>query len=257
MKILEVLLKVPDSVENATLTELGEEIQRTLPVDCEQNGMKVEDVTFEIQSVTQKRGDFFRSIQSREKRHMVNVSSTELSVGKDDKGKWREFCLLPEGHFTCIYLTDTQVKKLVRGLRGFLFAAKVLLLFLLCAVGTMGQQLIESPKPKPNRRTFIIGVTALAAAKTADAITTRQLLNRGGWENNPEFGRHPAPARQAGINAAWFAAQSFLFYKTENSSNRYIRWIGRGYISFAIVQHAHLAACNSAIDTHGPIQNCH
>ena len=28
---------------------------------------------------------------------------------------------------------------------------------------------------------------------------TRQLLDRGGWENDPLYGRHPSPTKQAGI----------------------------------------------------------
>lgn len=134
----------------------------------------------------------------------------------------------------------------------------IILILLLFPLFSSAQEKVLPDAPKPNRRTFIIGVAALAAAKTADAITTRQLLDRGGWENNPEFGRHPTPARQVGINAAWFAAQAFLFYKTEKSSNRYVRWIGRGYISFSVVQHARLAACNSTVDPHSlHVQNCH
>ena len=57
----------------------------------------------------------------------------------------------------------------------------------------------------------------LAAPKTADAITTRQLLDRGGSENNPTFRRYPSPAKQAGIKAGIFAAQSFAFYLTEHN----------------------------------------
>jgi hypothetical protein len=60
--------------------------------------------------------------------------------------------------------------------------------------------------PKPNKKVFVAGVSLLAAAKTADAITTRQLLDGGGWENDPVFGRYPSPAKQAGINLAFFAA---------------------------------------------------
>ena len=52
-----------------------------------------------------------------------------------------------------------------------------------------------------NRRAFVAGVSLLAASKTADATTTRQLLDRGGLENKPLFGRHPSSAKQAGINA--------------------------------------------------------
>jgi len=71
------------------------------------------------------------------------------------------------------------------------------------------QELPDAPKPKPrqhlNKKLFAAEVSLLAAAKTADAINTRRLLDNGGWENNPVFGRHPSPAKQAGINLALFA----------------------------------------------------
>ena len=54
---------------------------------------------------------------------------------------------------------------------------------LLFAVLTLAIPLHAQEKPdapRPNRRVFIGGVTLLATAKMADAITTRQLLDRGG-----------------------------------------------------------------------------
>ncbi len=83
-----------------------------------------------------------------------------------------------------------------------------LLVVLLLAVSLHAQETHKIAKvPQFNRRLFIAGVSLLAASKTADAITTRQLLDRGGWENNPLFGRHPSPAKHAGINLGIFAAQ--------------------------------------------------
>ena len=111
--------------------------------------------------------------------------------------------------------------------------------------------------PKPNRKLFVAGVSLLAAAKTADAITTRQLLDRGGWENNPIFGRHPSPAKQAGINLGFFAAQSGLFFLTEHNRHRWVRWTGRAFLAHAVIEHSRLAACNAGIDTDAPvIRNC-
>src|SRR5207244_5831881 len=52
-----------------------------------------------------------------------------------------------------------------------------------------------------DRRMFFVEISLLGAAKTADAISTRQLLNRGGGEGNPIFGRNPSSGKQAGINA--------------------------------------------------------
>ena len=104
--------------------------------------------------------------------------------------------------------------------------------------------------PKPNRTIFVAGASLLAGAKTADAITTRQLLDRGGWELDPNFGSHPSPAKQAGINAGIFAAQSLAFYLTER--NRHSRtsadWQS-ALLAHAVVEHLHLAACNAGIDS--------
>jgi hypothetical protein len=111
--------------------------------------------------------------------------------------------------------------------------------------------------PKPNRRTFLAGVCLLAAAKTADAISTRQLLDRGGWENNSLFGRYPSPAKQAGINAAMFAGQTAVFYFTERSRHAWVRWTGRTWLGLTVANHARLAFCNASIDTRGSVTNCH
>lgn len=54
----------------------------------------------------------------------------------------------------------------------------------------------------------IVGVSLVAAAKAADASTTHQPMDRGGWENNPVFGRNPSPAKQAVVNLGFFAAES-------------------------------------------------
>lgn len=78
--------------------------------------------------------------------------------------------------------------------------------------------------PRFNRKAFIAEVSLLATAKTADAITTRQLLDRGGTELKPIFGSNPSPAKQSLINLGFFAAQSGVFYLTEH--NRHA-WVGR------------------------------
>jgi len=102
-----------------------------------------------------------------------------------------------------------------------------------------------------DRRTFFIGVGLLAAAKSADILTTRSLIERGGVELNPLLGRHPSTSRQVGVNAAFFAAQTLTFYLTERSSRRWVRWTGRAWMAGAIADHAQLAACNSTIDPKG------
>jgi len=111
--------------------------------------------------------------------------------------------------------------------------------------------------PKPNKKIFVIGVSLLAASKTADAITTRQLLDRGGWENDPVFGRHPSPVKQAGLNLAFFAGESALFYFTERNHHAWVRWTGRAFLAHSVVEHSYAAACNAGINTHEPVtQHC-
>lgn len=48
MKALEVRILVPDGTPDENLLEIGDEFQAELPVDFEQNGIKVHDVTYEI-----------------------------------------------------------------------------------------------------------------------------------------------------------------------------------------------------------------
>jgi hypothetical protein len=128
------------------------------------------------------------------------------------------------------------------------------------------QELPDAPQPKPqacsshrlNPRIFWTGVSLLAASKTTDAIETQKLLNHGGWENTPEFGRHPSSARLAGVNAAYFAGQSALFYYTERNRRWYVRWGGRAYIGLKIASHIEYAACDSKINPRSPhLQVCH
>lgn len=132
------------------------------------------------------------------------------------------------------------------------------LLFLLLASPLCAQETHKITNvPRFNRKAFIAEVSLLAAAKSADAITTRQLLDRGGWEGNPLFGRHPSPAKQAGINLGIFAAQSGLLYLTEHNKHAWVRWTGRAFLAHAIEEHTRLAACNAGINTHAPtIQSC-
>lgn len=129
------------------------------------------------------------------------------------------------------------------------------LLFLLLAIPLCAQEPSkpEAPKPKTDHKVFLAGVSLLAAAKTADAISTRQLVDRGGWENNPLFGPHPSPARQSLINLGIFGAQTGVFYLTEHNRHSWVRWTGRALIGHVIVEHARLASCNASIDPRSPV----
>ena len=111
--------------------------------------------------------------------------------------------------------------------------------------------------PKPNKKILVVGVSLLAASNVADAITTRQLQDRGGVELNPIFGPHPSPAKQAGINLGVFVAQAGLFYLTEHNRHAWVRWTGRALLGAATEEHARLAACNAGINTRSPVvQSC-
>lgn len=135
---------------------------------------------------------------------------------------------------------------------------RAVLILLLLAVPANAQEKPEAPKPKPHSATvFWLGTAALAASKTFDATETRSLLDRGGHENNPVFGRHPSPAKQGLINAAFFAGQTFLFYKTEHSRHKWLRWTGRAYLTFTAEEHYRLGVCNAGINTQAPMRNCH
>ena len=125
---------------------------------------------------------------------------------------------------------------------------------------SLAQEKPEVPKPKTDRKVFFVSVSLLAASKTADAITTRRVLDfpdGRGSELNPLFGPHLSPAGQAGINLGIFAAQSTAFYFTERSRHKWIRWTGRAFLAHEIEEHSRLAACNAGLDIHSPVtQNC-
>ena len=135
----------------------------------------------------------------------------------------------------------------------------VALIFFAPGIHAQEKHLPEAPKPKQqfSRKVYVAGVSLLAAAKTADAITTRQVLDRGGLETNPEFGRHPSPAKQARINLALFAGESALFYVTERNHHTWIRWTGRALLAHSVMEHSYLAACNAGLNPHAPgVHNC-
>jgi len=69
-----------------------------------------------------------------------------------------------------------------------------------------------------------------AAAKTFDATETR--------------------------NGAIFAGETFLFYKTEHSKNKAVRWLGCGYITFTVAQHVRYRVCDAGINAQGVARNC-
>lgn len=152
------------------------------------------------------------------------------------------------------------------------FFAAITYALLVLAASAMADDLPDAPAPNmrsyglPKRevsahrfdkRVYFTGIALLGAAKAADAITTRQLLDRGGWENNHLQGRHPSAGRQAVFNLAFFAAQSGLFYVTEHNRHAWIRWTGRAWLGAVVVNHAQLASCNAGVNVHSAVeQNC-
>lgn len=111
---------------------------------------------------------------------------------------------------------------------------------------------IEAPKPKPDRRIYWAGVSLLAASATVDGFSTERALSIGRPESNPFYGKYPSVARLSLVNAGLFASQIGVFYLTEHSRHRWIRWTARAYVSASIVNHAHLAACNYSVSRESP-----
>ena len=130
-----------------------------------------------------------------------------------------------------------------------LFKHVFLCTFFLLAIPCPAQQVhkIASP-PRFNRRAFLAEASVLAASQTADAITTRQNLNRGGIETNHVYGSRPSPGIEAGINLGFFAADTGILYLTGHSRHRLIRWAGRAFVAYEIADHAQAAACNASLD---------
>lgn len=129
------------------------------------------------------------------------------------------------------------------------FCAQVFLALLLFAGVASAQEKPEAPKPKTDRKVFIAGVSLLAASKTADAVISGQLPNCGSVEQNPLFGRHPSPAKQAGLNAGIFAGEVVAFHFTERSRKPWLRWLGRVGIGAQIEEHVRAFAHNAGLHT--------
>jgi hypothetical protein len=148
------------------------------------------------------------------------------------------------------------------------------MLFLLFAPCAFADEhvLPDAPVPKPeaiqpvrpvrtarneyrfNKKVFWAGVGALAASTTYDMFSTQDALNRGRSENSPLFGRHPSEKRLALTSAGILAAEVVLFHVTEHRKNRWVRWFGRGYVTYAVTTHITDATCNYTADQR---KNCH
>ena len=136
------------------------------------------------------------------------------------------------------------------------FCAQVFLALLLFAGVASAQELPETPKPKHDRKVFIAGTALLAASKTADAVISGQLLNCGGVEQNPLFGPHPSPAKQAGVNAGIFAGEVLAFHFTERNRHAWVRWLGRAAVGLESEEHIRAFAHNAELHTIRTSQGC-
>jgi len=92
------------------------------------------------------------------------------------------------------------------------------------------QEKPDCPKPKPVAPAarvadakFWTAMGVLGTSAAADYIATRQVLDRGGYEKNPIFGRHPSVARQVAIGGAYFAGEVLLAYELKKFGRRH-RW---------------------------------
>jgi hypothetical protein len=109
---------------------------------------------------------------------------------------------------------------------------------------------IEAPKPKVMDREFFAAMTVLAAAKTADGITSIRMLNRGCHETNPIFGeRYPSSGRIAGTNAAYLAGEVALAYTLKRLGQNH-RWTKHLWLiepAYQVGGHIAAAADNEAL----------
>lgn len=130
---------------------------------------------------------------------------------------------------------------------------RILFLTLIVYSYACADDLPSNPLPHAaDKRIYWTGAGLLSASATADVITTRQLLARGGIETNPWLGAHPSLLRQTSTTVAIVVAQAVLFHFTERSKHSSIRWTGRAAMGLFISNHAQLAACNAGIDTRSP-----
>ena len=119
-------------------------------------------------------------------------------------------------------------------------------------------ELPDAPQPHVNKKLFLAGVTALAAAKSFDMRETSAMLARGDQEFDPLLGAHPSNARIQGTAAAVFSLEAGGFYFTERSHHAWVRWSGRALLVLAIEEHLRLGACDAKLQRFAPAsEKCH
>jgi hypothetical protein len=269
MKILEIRLAFANSVDTDALTEFAEEAKESLPVDLEQNGIKVSSTSFRLSELP------------RPEHPTPHVDVTyeihmEPSLAYTVERRLMDLAKAQRQGFIEKRGTEVRAKKTRDTLRKFRGAIAILhptskivaAIFLLATLagGTFGQTVSlpdnplphvatdasYQPAPKPageqhkfSKRIYFALLAVNGAATTADYITTCHGLDNGGWEKNPVFGRRPSDGRIVMVGAALFAAQSAVLYVTEHNRHKWVRTAGRIGTLAVTEGHAQAAVCNA------------
>ncbi len=126
----------------------------------------------------------------------------------------------------------------------FQFAAACLCLWLVAARVASADE-IQNPVPKaaaewhPSRKIFLAGTAALAISSSFDWTTTVGCIQRGCQEDSSRWaiGPHPNSSGITRFASAWLAMQTTTFYFTERSRHRWVRWAGRAYVTYSVIDH--------------------
>lgn len=115
--------------------------------------------------------------------------------------------------------------------------------------GTVIVKLNQPPRIMRERvadRKFWTMVGILGAAKAADLVTTQRLLNRGGYETDPIYGRHPSSARLAAVTAGYFGAEvvGAWLLKRYGRHHRWAQVLWLGEPAFQTQEHVRFAIHN-------------
>lgn len=104
-------------------------------------------------------------------------------------------------------------------------------------------------KPDHSRRIWLMETAVLGSLYAADFTLTARGLGTPWYpgcvgpgcihmESDPLYGRHPSDTRIALTTAAMFAAETLLLRKTERSRHRWVRWSGRAFFAYIVVDEA-------------------
>jgi hypothetical protein len=116
-----------------------------------------------------------------------------------------------------------------------------------CALGLLAGSEQAEPKHAFNRKAFLVELGLLGGSRSADMLTTRLQLDKGGLETNWLYGPRPSNARLVGVSAAFFVLDSGVAFVAEHSSKRPIRWLGRALVAGEVASETRLAACNASL----------